>query len=216
MLVILEKKRKDGVPHNSRRGRRRSIQSKTAITPGTMREIRRSMTMLPKPDHELADMGTKSPAPRSSQRRRKTAVGAQSNMTAVHAAVAAYLAQGEGGEERRTSDRGTREQDHVPADTWKNMQLVRMVACGGAHTAVLTVSSRQGCCCYLRACLNHTVWVFSPVRQQNQDVWTCGEGTLGQLGHGDTRTRMRPKMVKALQGKSVCWVCFVIVRVPVC
>lgn len=44
------------------------------------------------------------------------------------------------------------------------------------------------------------------VLQQNQDVWTCGEGTLGQLGHGDTRNRLTPKRVAALHNKFVCWV----------
>lgn len=65
-------------------------------------------------------------------------------MNAVHLAVQQHLAQQRG--EGKAAKRGApaKPQQAVPAGKaqWQNMQLVRMVACGGAHTAVLTVRWR--------------------------------------------------------------------------
>lgn len=34
-------------------------------------------------------------------------------------------------------------------------------------------------------------------------VYTWGEGSKGQLGHGDLEARIRPQAVEALRGKSI-------------
>ena len=34
-------------------------------------------------------------------------------------------------------------------------------------------------------------------------VFTWGEGSKGQLGHGDTESVVKPKQVEALRGKSI-------------
>ena len=39
------------------------------------------------------------------------------------------------------------------------------------------------------------------------DVFTLGDGSLGQLGHGSTEASSEPQLVKALQGRSIAQVC---------
>ena len=34
-------------------------------------------------------------------------------------------------------------------------------------------------------------------------MYTWGDGSQGQLGHGDTDPRLKPELVKALAGKSI-------------
>ena len=36
-----------------------------------------------------------------------------------------------------------------------------------------------------------------------RDVYTWGDGKLGELGHGDLNSRYHPEVVQALKGKSI-------------
>lgn len=49
-----------------------------------------------------------------------------------------------------------------------------MAVCGGAFTLCLSSDGRK--------------------------VWSFGSGTVGALGHGDTVSHLRPKLIEALQG----------------
>ena len=137
MLVIADVHRRPTFGHR----RRLSVQSQTAIDVDTMMNIRRGLEITNRGGE--AQGGDKSPPTeppaRPRARRRATNTLGVQDVAIVHAAVATHQA----GEQARRGHRGGQGSDETRGDTpaWSDMQLVRMVACGGAHTAILTVTA---------------------------------------------------------------------------
>jgi hypothetical protein len=63
-----------------------------------------------------------------------------------------------------------------------------MIACGNNHTAFLSSIS---------FCIE-----ISPELDTGQ-VWTCGSGYLGRLGHGDSKSQVAPRIVDGLRSTKV-------------
>lgn len=60
------------------------------------------------------------------------------------------------------------------------------IACGGAHSAVITASG---------------------------ELYTWGKGRYGRLGHGDSDDQLKPKLVEGLLGNVLfvsCFPCFIL------
>eukprot|EP00055_Hartaetosiga_balthica_P010313 m.43646 g.43646 ORF g.43646 m.43646 type:complete len:486 (-) comp7121_c0_seq2:663-2120(-) len=109
---------------------------------------------------------------------------------------------------------------------------IRMVACGSHHTLALSMEGKvyswgENSCGQLGN--GEPEDVFSPmpvtdllgkavkkvaagakhsmVLTYGMDVFSFGDNTMGQLGHGDLRNRIRPELIRTLDGKQVWDVC---------